>query len=94
MWEVVYYKTANGRIPVREYIDNLNIKEAAKIDFKIKQLERLGFNLGVPYIKKVKGKIWELRIIGKNQYRILYFAATGKQLVLLHGFTKKRKKYQ
>jgi phage-related protein len=34
-------------------------------------------------------KLWELRVVGRLQHRILYFAASERRLVLLHAFTKK-----
>jgi hypothetical protein len=37
----------------------------------------------------IEGKIWELREeSGTNIYRILYFFASGRRIVLLHGFAK------
>jgi hypothetical protein len=31
MWEIEYYMAANGRIPVKEFIEALNLKEKAKV---------------------------------------------------------------
>ena len=43
-----------------------------------------------PYIRHIKGKIWELRImVSKGYSRIFYFSYTGKRFVLLHAFLKK-----
>jgi len=92
MWEIVYYTTSNGSVPVREFIGTLSGKEAAKVDYYIIKLKKAGFKVGPPHIKKIKGKIWELRVKGHNQYRILFFAVAGKKIVLLHGFTKKRQR--
>lgn len=92
MWSLIYYQSANGRCPVKEYLDNLGAKEAAKVTFDLDLLESLGLNLGAPYIKNIRSKLWELRTTGRTQHRVFYFAITGKRLVLLHAFTKKTPK--
>ena len=46
-------------------------------------------DLGAPYARSIRDKVWELRTTGRTQHRILYFATSGKRLVLLHAFTKK-----
>ncbi len=56
-------------------------------------LRTFGLALKMPYARPVRGKIWELRIqSGRNAYRILYFAHTGRRFVLLHAFQKKTRK--
>ena len=92
MWELVYYETARGHCPVQEYLDGLDDREAAKVLFDFDLLEDLGTALGAPHVKKISGKIWELRTTGRLQHRTFYFAASGRQIVLLHAFTKKTQK--
>lgn len=31
MWNLIYYETASGRCPVKEYLDSLDAVEAAKV---------------------------------------------------------------
>ena len=88
----MYYKAASGRSPVKEYIAALEANERAKVRFDLDLLESFGLELGAPYVRNVRGKLWELRTTGHTQHRILYFAAPGKRLVLLHAFTKKTAK--
>jgi len=72
---------------------SLDAKTRAKIARNIYLLEQYGLHLGGRYIKNIDGKLFELRIKDfKGIYRILYFAHTGKQFVLLHGFIKKSQK--
>jgi len=52
-------------------------------------VEEYGIQLGQPYMKKIEGKIWELR---PGSERILYFIFTGRKFILLNGFTKKTRK--
>jgi phage-related protein len=63
-----------------------------RIDRKLGLLEELGTRLDPPHVDHLRGKIWELRVTGKIQHRILYVAIEGKRILLLHGFTKKRQK--
>jgi len=43
-----------------------------------------------PYIKHVEGRLWEMRLKGKDGIaRALYVTAIGKRLVVLRVFSKK-----
>ncbi len=93
MWEIEYYETHNGQIPVKEFIEALKIKERAKIARTIDLLEEFGVNLDMPYAKHVEGNLWELRArLANNRYRIIYFLNTGQKFILLHGYVKKTQK--
>jgi len=47
----------------------------------------------LPYVKHLRGKLWELRVrAGRRAYRIIYFAYVGRRFILLHGFLKKTQK--
>lgn len=46
-----------------------------------------------PYVKHVEGKIWEMRMIGRDGIaRSLYMAAVGKRVIVLRTFIKKTQK--
>lgn len=46
-----------------------------------------------PYVKHVEGKLWEMRLIGKDGIaRSLYVTATGRRVVVLRTFVKKTQK--
>lgn len=96
MFKIVFYKDARGNEPVKEAIREMtrgNGKDArinaAKIAEYLKILERLGTRAGAPYVKHLAGEIWELRPL---RNRILFFAFTGTEFVLLHHFIKKTQK--
>lgn len=63
----------------------------AKVTRLLDILEKYGHLLSMPYVKKIDSKIWELRVLGKKQYRILY-AVKDKEAVILHWFMKKTNK--
>jgi phage-related protein len=90
----VFYRTAEGKCPVQEFLDSLPGKVAQKIAWVLRLLEDLNI---VPssYFKKLIGteEIWECRIqSGSNTYRILCFFSDDSVIVLTHGFVKKSQK--
>ncbi len=88
-WTIEYFENNRGQKPVEEYINGLPVKKQANIFRVFDLVEEYGIQLGPPYIKKIDGKIWELR---PGSERILYFVFSGRKFVLLNGFTKKTKK--
>lgn len=93
-WQWVYYKTGSGRVPVREFIDEQDVKVREKIFSDLSRLVRFNVRLGPPYVEKVKERdFWELRTkVRGDIYRTFYFAHTGKKFVLLHAYQKKSQK--
>ncbi len=87
-YEVEFYVTADGKCPVREFLDERIPKHRAKIVKWIAKLEEFGPNLPRPYADVLEGPIRELRIqFGNLNYRVLYFFE--KRFVLLtHGIVK------
>ena len=46
-----------------------------------------------PYVKPLAGKLWEMRMKGKDGIaRAVYVAASGRRLVVVHAFIKKTRK--
>lgn len=89
MYEAIFYTTAQGDCPIREFLAELDKKPRSKILKFIEQLELHGPDLPRPYADTLRDKIRELRIpYGKLHWRILYFF-DGKTAVLTNGFLKK-----
>ena len=90
-WNIEFYKTKEGNIPVEDFVDSVPVNHRAKILSMIKLLTEYGLLIKGPYAKHIVGtSLKELRIqASPNIYRILYFAYVNKTIVLLHGFTKK-----
>ena len=92
-WSVNYYKDKNGKQPVKEWIDSLDIKLQVKIFRAFELLEEFNLQLKEPYVKPIEDKLYELRVKDKNGiYRIIYFSYTNKQFIMLNGFVKKSQK--
>lgn len=96
MYEVTFYTDRKGKSPVLDFIVELAAKKdkdsrirADKINDYIEALSEHGATLGEPYMKKIGGKIWELRPLSD---RIMFAAWTGKGYVLLSHFVKKTQK--
>ncbi len=49
--------------------------------------------VGQPHVKPLGGKLWEMRLRGRDGIaRAIYFAASGRQLVVVRVFAKKTQK--
>jgi len=96
LYDIYFYEDARGNEPVLDYIMELRDKQdkdsrikLSKIDDYIEALRQYGTQAGLPYLKHLSGKIWELRPI---RDRILFAAWVGGGFVLLHPFLKQTQK--
>jgi phage-related protein len=47
-------------------------------------------SLGEPHVKHLEGKLWELRLTGRDGIaRALYITAIGRRVIILRAFVKK-----
>jgi phage-related protein len=89
-WKLEHYESASGDQPVLDYIDALPMQEAARVTKELDLLAEFGTELRGPHVKRLQGsRLWELRVRGRNQYRVFYVAQSGRRFLLLHAFTKK-----
>jgi phage-related protein len=91
---VIFYRTADGKCPVHEFLDSLSGKVAQKVLWTLSLLEDFEIIPSI-YFKKLTGteEIWECRIqYGSNIYRIFCFFDSNSVVVLTHGFVKKSQK--
>ncbi|KKR26083.1 MAG: hypothetical protein UT57_C0043G0002 [Microgenomates group bacterium GW2011_GWC1_39_7] len=92
-WKIEFYKTANDKSSVDEFVDKLDVKVQNKIVEVLGLLTEFRIKLGMPHSKKVTGTpLWELRILGSDNIRIFYITQTGKTFIILHAFQKKKQK--
>jgi phage-related protein len=50
-------------------------------------------SLGEPHVKHLEGKLWELRLTGRDGIaRALYVTALGRRIVVVRAFVKKTQK--
>jgi hypothetical protein len=50
VWNIEYYQTANGKFPVEEFIDSLDVKSRARVARTLDLLEEFGINPPFPLI--------------------------------------------
>lgn len=91
--EIKFYEDQTGRVPVKEFLDGLDIKMRQKMLRSIQALQDMGISLRMPLSESLEDGIFELRAkSGTNISRVMYFFIIGNQAVLTHGFIKKTQK--
>ncbi len=73
---------------LEDFIRKLEKSTIAKVLRTIDLLENFGNKLGMPHSKSLKDGLFELRIRGVQEVRIIY-TFHERDVVLLHGFVKK-----
>ena len=76
---------------VRDWLEQLSIPQFATAAFHIDLLAEQGPLLGEPYTRQLAGKLRELRFhLDRQAVRVTYWVASGRRIVLLTVFAKKR----
>ena len=87
-----FYKTDNGIEPVRDWLLDLSKEDRKKIGTDIKSVE-LNWPIGMPVVKPLKNKLWEIRThLSDGRISRVFFTIKGSSLVLLHSIVKKTQK--
>ena len=93
MTKVLYFISASGENPVSSFIQSCNKPQQVKIIRILKTLEEYGLQAIIPHVKKITATpFWEIRILGKDNIRIIYVISIRNNILLLHGFIKKSQK--
>lgn len=97
MKKIIFFEKENGEKPVLKFLEGLHKKIQAKAYRDLQLLQEYGFDIGEPYLKKVKGDkykgMYELRtIFGNDISRVLFVTRKKDKIVLLRGFVKKSQK--
>ena len=88
---VVFYRSAAGNEPVRDWLLGLERDDRRGVGYDIKTAQ-YGWPLGMPLIRKLEPGLWEVRShLAEGIARVL-FTVDGTTMVLLHGFVKKSQK--
>jgi len=90
-WNVISFESKRGERFVEVLIKNLDSSTIGKVAHEIDLLEKHGPFVGMPHSKKLTAELYELRIRGKQEVRIIY-AFVKKNIYLLHAFKKKKQK--
>ena len=90
-WNVVYFESLRGERFIKEFIDKQTSAVKGKYIGMIDFLEKYGPFLSGKYTKKIRKNLYELRITGKEQIRVLYIVRQ-RNIILLHAFKKKTRR--
>jgi phage-related protein len=92
-WSVEFYSDRDNSSPVLDWYETLDDKTKAKLIWTFQLLETNGIEVGMPYIKPLEDKLYEVRAeVNRNAIRVIYFLYTERRFILLHGFHKKTQK--
>ena len=86
-WNILFFETNRGEKPVEEFISKQQLQARAKIAHLIDLLEIHGDVLHMPHSKRLANNLFELRIRGRQEIRILY-CFRKRNIILLHAFKK------
>ena len=88
MLSVVFYQSSAGRVPVLEWLRNLDTADRQSIGADLHRVQ-MQWPLGMPLCKNLSGGLWEVRctLQGGRIARLL-FCLRGSDIIVLHGFFK------
>lgn len=91
MTKIYYYTTISDNNPVKKFIESLNKSQTAKVVRILKIIEQYGIKFSFPYTRKITGtQLWEIRILGQDNIRVIHAIIYRQDILLLHGFLKKK----
>ena len=86
---VLFYREADGTVPVLKWFDGLPARAQDKCRVRIQRLAELGHELRRPEADLLRDGIYELRVgLQHVNYRILYFFQGRAAAILAHALTK------
>ena len=91
--KVIYYTSPTSQNPISDFLDSLSYKQQSKILRIIKYIREYGLEAVITHTRKLTGyPLWEIRILGKDNIRVIYAILLKDTVLLLHGFIKKSQK--
>lgn len=90
-WKVVFFESTRGKKPVEEFFYKQQLQAQSKLLHLFELLEVYGSRLGMPHAKHLEIGLYELRVRGKEELRVLY-GFKQNTIYLLHAFKKQTQK--
>src|SRR5580700_3047813 len=89
---VVFYRTAAGAEPVREWLRSLSTEDRRTIGTDLATIQ-VGWPIGMPLCRSLGAGLWEVRsrLSGNRIARLVFFVAKDR-VGVVHGFIKKTQK--
>jgi phage-related protein len=76
---------------IEKFLKSIDKSRISKLLRNIDILAKYGKTLSIPYSKKLEKDLWELRISGKQNIRVIY-TFKNNQIIILYLFLKKSNK--
>jgi phage-related protein len=89
---LAFWRSATGREPVREWLNELSREEKRTIGRDIGKVQ-FGWPAGLPLCRPLSGGLWEVRssLPSKREARV-FFGFHNEMLIALHAIIKKARK--
>jgi phage-related protein len=90
-FSVIFYETAAGRSPVRDFLLELKASDPGDFAAVAAGLEKLRHRQyhRPPLTKAIGEGLFELRHVGKLNTRVLWFFMQGRRIIAVHGIRSK-----
>ena len=90
--ELRFWRSATGREPVREWLNELPFEERRVIGRDLAKVQ-FGWPIGLPVCRPLSGGLWEVRssLPSHREVRVVFGFHEGV-LIALHAFIKKSQK--
>lgn len=93
MYAVYFYQQKDGKSPIIEFIQSVGKPLRIKIERQVAYLRRFGITKENPSLRKLTGTpLWEIRILGKDNTRIICAVVVHGKIFIVHIFKKKGNK--
>jgi phage-related protein len=89
---VVFYQSSMGKVPVLEWLRELDARDRKQIGLDLLRVQE-NWPIGMPVCRSLGGGLWEVRsnLNGGRIARIMFCLAHG-EVYVLHGFLKTTQK--
>lgn len=82
---VLFFTTAAGSQPVKEYLDDIDGRDAALVALALQAIAAEGVTATGVATRQIRGRLWEVKV---QHHRLFFVLLTGPRLVLLHAYRK------
>ncbi|NUN93063.1 MAG: type II toxin-antitoxin system RelE/ParE family toxin [Verrucomicrobiae bacterium] len=91
IFTVEFYETADGRAPVREFLEELKQSDPGEHAAVLRGLAKLRDRQchREPLSKALGAGLFELRHVGRLNTRVLWFFMKGRRIIAVHGIRNK-----
>lgn len=89
--QAVFFETASGNQPVRDFILERTREDRKEIGSDIFVVQKR-FPLGLPLVEKLDTDLWEIRSRLPDGICRIFFTVYKETIILLHAFVKKSQK--